>query len=66
MPAGVPLFRAAPGIVPPTVGEALSLPLADGTEQNVEWNQLPQLPLGFSRGEAVTMKYRHFGTDILS
>ena len=26
MPAGVPLFRAAPGIVPPTVGEALSLP----------------------------------------
>ena len=25
---------------------------ADGTEQNVEWNQLLQLPLGFPRGEA--------------
>ena len=24
------------------------------------------LPLGFPRGEAVTVKYRHFGTDILS
>ena len=27
-------------------------PFADGTEQNVEWNQLLQLPLGFPRGEA--------------
>ncbi len=25
-----------------------------------------RLPLGFPRGEAVTTKYRHFGTDILS
>ena len=41
-------------------------PETDGSEQFVAWNQLPQPLLGFPRGEAVTMKYRHFGTDILS
>ena len=39
---------------------------ADGTEQDVEWNQLPQLPLGFPRGEAVMINNRHFRTDYLS
>ena len=30
----------------------------------IEWNWLPQPPLGFPRGEAVATKQRHFGTDV--
>ena len=37
-----------------------------GTARFGEWNQRPVTVLGFPRGEAVTMKYRHLGTDILS
>ena len=44
-------------------GRLIGDPLADGTEGNVEWNQLPQLPLGFPRGEAGFFGKRHFGTD---
>ena len=39
---------------------------ADGIEPSVGWEQFPQLPLGFPRGEAVMINNRHFGTDYLS
>ena len=32
-----------------------SRPETDGSEQFVTWNQLPQLPLGFPRGEAARL-----------
>ena len=31
-----------------------------------EWHTFQTTTLGFPRGEAVTMKYRYLGTDILS
>ena len=40
---------------PPTGRLLVALP-ADGTERLGEWNQLPQLPLGFPRGEAVSRR----------
>ena len=55
-----------PILYTPTVGADSIRPQADGTERFGEWNQLPAIALGFPRGEAVTMKYRQFGTDILS
>ena len=54
-------YRSETGLETVTVGvDSLE---ADGTEQDVEWNQLPQLPLGFPRGEAGFLGNRHFGTD---
>ena len=57
-------YRSETGLETATVGSGS--PEADGIEPSVGWSQLPQLPLGFPRGEAVMTNNRHFGTDYLS